>query len=343
MIKKAAYFVCAILLIQTFCSAAEDRKAFEINKRLGRGVNLGNALEASKEGEWGVVLKEEYFKLIKQAGFNSVRVPIMWSAHSEEKSPYRIDPNFFKRIDWVIKNARSNGLYAIINMHHYNEIYDDPNGQGERFIAIWQQIAEHYKQQPQTVLFEFLNEPCKKLDDEKWNRLVSDTLKVVRRYNPDRIIVIGPTNWNGINKLDKLRLPETDRNIIVSCHYYSPFQFTHQGASWAGEESNKWLGTKWTGTEKEKQELTSDFGKAAEWGKKNNRPINIGEFGAYSKADMPSRILWTAAVAREAEKRNFSWAYWEFCAAFGVYDKDNGAWREGLLKALIPDTKILVD
>ena len=38
------------------------------NKRLGRGINLGNALDAPKEGEWGVTLKEGYFKAIKEAG-----------------------------------------------------------------------------------------------------------------------------------------------------------------------------------------------------------------------------------------------------------------------------------
>ena len=44
-------------------------------QRLGRGVNLGNALEVPQEGEWGVVLQSEYFPLIREAGFDTVRVP----------------------------------------------------------------------------------------------------------------------------------------------------------------------------------------------------------------------------------------------------------------------------
>jgi endoglucanase len=51
---------------------------------------------------------------------------------------------------------------------------------------------------------------------------------------------------------------------------------------------------------------------------------------------MESRIRWTTAVAREAEQRGWSWAYWEFGAGFGAYDRQKGQWREGLLKALIP-------
>ena len=58
---------------------ALNAATFEANARLGRGVNLGNALEAPSEGSWGLYLKEEYFKDIAEAGFDSVRVPIRWS------------------------------------------------------------------------------------------------------------------------------------------------------------------------------------------------------------------------------------------------------------------------
>ena len=62
----------------------------------------------------------------------------------------------------------------------------------------------------------------------------------------------------------------------------------------------------------------------------------MGEFGAYSKADITSRALWTDFVAREAERHGFAWAYWEFCSGFGVYDKNAKQWNEPILKALIP-------
>jgi endoglucanase len=87
---------------------------FERNRRLGRGVNLGNALEAPNEGDWGVTLEETDFQLIHAAGFNSVRVPIRWSAHAAESTPYTIDPAFFARIDWVIEQAFANELAVVI-------------------------------------------------------------------------------------------------------------------------------------------------------------------------------------------------------------------------------------
>jgi endoglucanase len=75
---------------------------------------------------------------------------------------------------------------------------------------------------------------------------------------------------------------------------------------------------------------------ARKWGDTNNRPIFMGEFGAYSKADMEFRTTWTSYMARAAEERGFSWAYWEFCSGFGVYDQAAQNWVEPIYKALIP-------
>ncbi|MQK95326.1 hypothetical protein EI021_28560, partial [Escherichia coli] len=83
-----------------------------------RGINIGNALEASYEGEWGVVIRDEYFRVIKEAGFDTVRIPVRWSAHASQNPPYTIDENFFKRVDHVINKALEQGLTTIINVHH---------------------------------------------------------------------------------------------------------------------------------------------------------------------------------------------------------------------------------
>jgi endoglucanase len=117
-------------------------------------------------------------------------------------------------------------------------------------------------------------------------------------------------------------------------HCYNPHEFTHQGAPWA-KDSQKSLGRKWSGTPEELKKLRDEFDIAAAYGKKFNRPIYLGEFGTYEKADMASRAAWTKAVAREAESRGWSWAYWEFCAGFGAYDRQAGKWREELKSALL--------
>lgn len=299
-----------------------------------RGINIGNALEAPNEGDWGVHIEDEYFRIIKEAGFDTVRIPIRWSAHSDVYPPYKIHENFLARVDHVVNKALEQNLIVIINIHHYEEIMQDPEGQGERLIALWKQISEHYKDYPGNLYFELLNEPYGALTSNKWNRLMNETIEVIRESNPMRKIVVGPTNWNSIYYLDELAIPN-DENIIVTFHFYTPFDFTHQGAEWVSP--SPMVGRKWFGTEAERKQITNELDMAVKWATQhNNITLFMGEFGAYSKADMSSRVRWTYFVAREAERRNIAWAYWEFCSGFGVYDPDKNEWRAELLNALIP-------
>ncbi len=334
--KKLACAATLLLTIHALfaCApAAQALSAEDFNRRLKSGVNLGNALEAPKEGDWGVVLQPEYFSLIKSAGLSHVRLPVSWSTHAGTSAPYSIDPPFFDRIDWVIKEARKNGLAIVINMHHYEELEADPAAHWQRFIAMWKQIAEHTASQSDDLAFEFYNEPAKNIDAEKWNKLFAETLQVVRASNPRRVVVVGPINWNDLHQLSSLKLPD-DRYLVATIHYYDPKQFTHQGAGWMGAEAEKWLGTKWTATPDQMKQLTSDFDEAAKWAHDNNRPMYLGEFGAYEKADMDSRICWTKAVRSQARSHGFSDAYWEFCSGFGMYDPQKKEWRQPLLNAL---------
>jgi endoglucanase len=314
----------------------EPVDAFSINQRLGRGVNLGNALEGyPDEGAWGMIIQEDYFDLIKDAGFDSVRIPIRWNAHADEEAPYTIDQDFFARVDEVTKWALARDLAVVINFHHYDEIFHDPDGYEEGLLAMWAQVAQHYQETPSQLVFEILNEPHDELTLTRWNEMLVKALTTIRETNPDRVVMIGPGEWNGIYALEGLELPEDDQNIIVTVHYYLPFEFTHQGAEWA-EGSEVWLGTTWKGTAGQRAMLRADFNTAAQWADEHNRPIYLGEFGAYDKADLESRAIWTDAVARTAEEFGFSWGYWEFGAGFGVYDRNTISWNEPILKALLP-------
>ena len=325
----------AMLVSWLTLAAGGAETADESNRRIGRGINLGNALEAPREGEWGMTLEAEYFGEVKQAGFDSVRIPIRWSSHAEAEAPFAIDPTFFDRVDWAIDQALSRELTAIINFHHYEALYEDPEAERDRVLALWEQVARRYRDRPESLIFEVLNEPHGKLGAEQWNALIPEALGVIRASNPDRAVIVGPAEWNGIRGLDALVIPEDDRRLIVTVHSYDPFPFTHQGAEWV-DDSSKWLGTRWTGTPDERAEIVDRLDRAASWGREHDRPLFLGEFGVYSKADLASRAAWTAFVAREAESRGMSWAYWEFGSGFGAFDRQAGRWIPELLGVLIP-------
>ena len=199
-------------------------------------------------------------------------------------------------------------------------------------------MRSDYKDYPDTLIFEPLSERLDKLNATNWNSLTKEALAIIRRSNPHRTVVIGSGGFYIVDNLELLELPKDDFNIIVDVHYFMPTEFTAQGASWV-QGSEKWLGTKWTGSEEEKQAITKNFDIAADWAKKNNRPIYLSEFGAYEKADMDSRARWTKYVADAATARGFSISYWEFCSVFGAYDQQTKSWHKELLEALIPPKK----
>jgi endoglucanase len=333
---RNASVVLLVLAMPGMAWADEPEEIFKTARLLERGVNLGNCLEAPAEGEWGVTLKEEYFAEIARAGLRSVRIPIKWSAHAAADAPYMIDPRFFERIDWAVDQALQHKLSVVINVHHYSEIDSHPEQHLPRLVGLWKQIAPHFRSRPGQVVFELLNEPHEKLTEELWNTMVPQLLAVVRETNPERAVIVGPGHWNNLHSLEKLSLPDQDRRLIVTFHYYEPHHFTHQGAPW-DKESAKWKGETWRGTEAQRARLTKDFDKAAAWGKSHGRPLYLGEFGTYQEADLESRIAWTGAVAQAAQSRGIATCYWEFGAGFGLFDRDANRWRDPLLKALLAD------
>ncbi len=309
--------------------------SFLQNKKLGKGINLANALEAPNEGDWGVVIKDEYFQFISDAGFSSVRIPIKWSAHSSKISPFDIKESFFQRIDSLIQKAFDVNLKVIINVHHFDELYKRPNKFSSQFLSLWKQISERYKNYPDSLFFELLNEPRYILTTSRWNLLLNEAINIIRNSNPARTLLVGPARWNNIVGLKNLSVPQNKENIIVTFHYYKPFRFTHQAAHWV-PFSKLFLGTTWLNSISQQNTIERHFKFVHEWGRKNNVPINLGEFGAYDRADLNSRALWTNHVAKTAEKYGFSWTYWEFGAGFGAYDTNIGKWNSALLNSLIP-------
>lgn len=325
----------AILSLFLIVLALPAADIFEQQRRLGRGVNMGNSFEAPTEAAWGHVIQDEDFSRIKAAGFNSVRIPTKWSAHAAKEAPYAIDPVFMARVEHVVKTALAAGLQVILNVHHYDEIDQEPAKHRERFTALWHQISARFATLPDNLQFELYNEPNTNHSAEEWNLNLAAALKEVRATNPTRAVHIGGVKWNQVHTLKDLKLPPEDRNIIVHIHYYSPFHFTHKNASWV-KGSKEWKdGDTWTGTEAEKAAVLKDFAIARDWAKQAGRPVFLGEFGsALSHPDAASRLRWTRFIRDSAEAHGFTWTYWEYQANFGVWNPQAKEWRKDMLEAL---------
>jgi len=298
-----------------------------------RGVNvLGYDpywTDASKRRfEW------RHFAEIRTAGFDFVRVNLQAFKHMD--SAGRLDAAWLAKLDDVIREAQKAGLGVILDEHDFDVCSQDVAACQARLSAFWQQVAPRYANAPRNVAFELLNEPHDKLNGEPWNAMLAQLLATVRQTNPTRIVVVGPSHWNSLADLPLLRLP-ADPNLLVTFHYYEPFHFTHQGATWAGEEVKQLHGITW-GSDQERAAIRADFDKVAAWSAANQRPILLGEFGAYDKSGTPLelRVAYIGAVRGEAERHGFGWAYWQFEGDFVVWDMKNQRWVEPIRSALIP-------
>jgi endoglucanase len=247
----------------------------------------------------------------------------------------RLDPKWLAKLDDVVREAQKAGLEIIIDEHDFDPCSEDLTVCRAKLPAFWRQVAPRFAKASRGVAFELLNEPHAKLDAANWNSLFAELLGIVRQTNPTRIVVVGPTSWNSFKELPSLKLP-ADPNLLVTYHYYQPFHFTHQGASWAGDVKNL-HGITW-GSPEDRAAIKADFDEVAAWSKTNDRPVLLGEFGAYDKSGTPlaMRVDWTSTIRGEAERHGFGWSYWQFDGDFIVWDMQRQQWVEPIRKALLP-------
>ena len=278
--------------------------------------------------------QEKYFRLIKEAGFNHVRINLHPFRDGKLGADHKLRAAWFDVLDWAVKHALANRLMVILDLHEFQAMGGDPAGNKERFLAVWRQIAEHCKDAPDDVLFEILNEPNKKLTPELWNPMLREALGDHPPIEPAphggrRADLVEQHQGPGQARTARGG-PEPDRHgpLLQPVPVHAP------GRAFAGLKDK--TGVPWNGTEKEQQAIVKDFDKAQAWAEKHHRPIYLGEFGVYDKADTASRVRWTSFVTRQAEKRGWSWAWWQFDGDFVLYDVRQDHWVEPIRDALVP-------
>ena len=346
-----------------------DTPAFRAAKRFQHGANLGNYLEAPPGQNWGVTVTADEFAAMKREGFDHVRVPVGWHHYAGPAPEFPLTPEIFSRADFVVTNALANGLAVMINIHHFNELDKDPVATTDEFLKIWQQVAAHYRKFPAALAFELDNEPHENATTKLMNPIYARAIAAIRETNPQRTIFAEPGGWGSIGELKNLVLPPDD-NVIVSVHCYEPFYFTHQGATWAGSDVKPLRNIQFPGPPTTPLVLGTNLNLhrwVLDWIKKYNtlpadknpcspvaftdklkflhawsdyygRPIHLGEFGAYTKADAQSRANFYAAMRRAAEKENIGWCIWDWSAEFRYWDKKNQQPMPGLRAALFGKT-----
>lgn len=328
-------------------------KARAMNARLGRGINFGNSWESQGTNDcgWSNCIKDEYFSIVKEAGFNSIRIPVRWNHDADTLPPYTLSAERLAGVKEDIEIALSLDMPVIVNIHHYAELI---SAKGEalikekaRYTAIWRQVAEALEPYPDSmVVFELLNEP-NGMADNVVNELIDSGYTAIREKSLGKTIMINPNGFAKFYLMNKLILPQ-DGNLIITGHYYEPYTFSHQGAH--GQP----CGGIWTGDKYAIAKFESDFNSFVQMALQyfpdvngGHIPLNMGEFGVSGvntrgceTEELPSdaqRGLWTRELVRIAESHNISWHYWGFSrvGGFEAYDRDLKAWYPELIDAMM--------
>lgn len=300
---------------------------------VGHCINFGNHLEPETESAWGGKLAEASdFQRIADAGFETVRIPVRWANKTEAGPDYTIDPAWLERVEEVVDQALAANLNVILNSHNFDELHADPAANSLKLAAIWRQVAQRFADRPAGQLwFEIENEPHDQLTNDNLLATLSPALAAIRETNPDRPVVVGGDNWSGIDSLTTLELPE-DPEVYPTFHYYEPFAFTHQGASWAGDPPPP-VGRDY-GTEEDAARLVKDVAKVRAYVERTGKVPFMGETGAYdAHVSLGKRIAYHRAV-NEAFKHDVSGiCAWAYTNTFPFYDQQAQQWHPGLLEA----------
>ena len=223
----------------------KERNNSEVFKKLHKGVNADISIPT--RGVWPKIQYEVgLFKSVKEAGFESVRI---FEKGLESKDQ--------------IEEALANDLAIVICLWGNNKWAKDIELGKKELVSRWQIMAEAWKDYPNDLVFEILNEPSgigfdKKSQEDhlKAMSLYNLAVQTIRDIDPDRPILISMGGHNDSEFLDPYVNEKyltynfdgksfyDDPNIGVAIHFYNPKQV--DGINFAfyteslGDDEEKW-------------------------------------------------------------------------------------------------------
>lgn len=333
-----------------FHSAASAQAFVE---SMGVGWNLGNSLDPSNctwvsddmdyETAWGnPKVTKELIKSVHDKGFDTIRVPVTWSDHSEGDD-HKIKAKWFDRVQEVVDWCIDEGFYVIVNIHHEDKWLTKASSDYDKAIKeykdLWTQIADRFKNYDEHLILESMNEIG--FDDigvqkgcELMNKINGEFVDLVRKSggNNDKRYLLLAGYWTDIDRTIEggIKMPEGDDRTMLSVHYYSPstFAIADLTSTWGYQET-------W-GTDEEFDYLEGQMQKLKENYVDKGVPVIIGEYGATVKdKDLKSVVLYISSVMKSAREHGMCPILWD---AGSCIDRETGEYKLEGLEAALADT-----
>lgn len=350
-----------------------------ITAAMGMGWNLGNQLEASSnkvpnETTWGnPTITEDLIKAVKAQGFNTIRIPVSYLSKIGEAPDYTIDSAWLDRVQEVVDYVVGNDMYAVMNIHgdgYYTVdgswllcVDDNQDEIKAKYEAVWKQIADRFKDYDEHLIFESMNEefdntygrPNKDgyANINEYNRIFVDTVRGTGSNNTKRWLLLPGWNTNIEYTVGNYgfvipedKLCESDgKRIMISVHYYDPYNFTidensssakTQWGKYATENFDNW--GQEDHVDSQMQMLHDTF--IAE-----GYPVIIGEMGVQDKTHLSEsfneyRRYWLEYVVKSAKANGCIPVYWDNGwngkNGFGLFDRTScTVTQQSLIDAMI--------
>jgi aryl-phospho-beta-D-glucosidase BglC (GH1 family) len=209
---------------------------------MGLGYNIGNTMEVPKNPtDWGNPFPDAaYVKAIKDAGFNTVRIPCAWDSHASNGT---INAGWLDSVKTVVDLVINNGMYAILNSHWDGGWLEDHVFDGKGFDktgevtvsaadiaakqeSYWKQIATKFAEYDEHLIFASANEPGV---NDPWNggsdngqwAFDETRMQVLKSYHEACIKAVRSTGGNNATRIVVVQAPRTeiDKSPLLASMY----------------------------------------------------------------------------------------------------------------------------
>ena len=364
-----ALFVITLLSLAA-CSQSGGVNNFSIK----RGTNLSHWLSQSRVTgeERRKHIQEDDFARLEQLGFDFVRIPIdevqFWDEDGNKL------PEAWELLTNAINLAEKHHLRVVVDLHiirshrfldndNSNTLFTSEKSQQD-LINLWYQLYDVLKgYSNDSVAYEFMNEPVAP-EHEQWNVVVEKVHKALRQVEPQRTLVVGSNRWQDFETVKYLRLPEGDKNLIISFHYYHPMVITHRYARWTPvgqfkgkinypgvlitqedydaapeaikEELKPFLTTVWN-----KDKIRAYFKDAIAAAQKYGLQLFCGEWGVYEPVERDLAYKWYKDMIDVFDEFDIAWTTWCYDGDFGFWDQRTESYKDKPLVDLLMSGKAL--
>jgi len=314
-----------------------------------RGINLTGWFQVGSPGQIQFTKYTKHdLENIKGLGCDVIRLPFNLHSMTAGAPSYTLDPLFLSFLDSVVTWAEELEIYLILDNHSFDPIASTSPDIVNILIPVWTQMAHHYRSRSDYIIYEILNEPHG-IGASTWGTIQGQVIDAIRTVDTKHTIIVGGVNYNTYTELQNIPV-YSDPKLIYTFHFYDPFMFTHQGASWNSPSMEPLTGVPFPYNASEMPACPDILkGTWIESGLNNypaegtvshvkslidiavafreTRHVNIfcGEMGVYiPNSDPDDRVYWYGVVREYLEEKGISWTTWDYQGGFGLFNKGSG-------------------